>query len=76
MFFGVAKANCGNELFDPGGVGGKWSGAILRHWDLDEPRVKIFFADLVDVRVAVDLDVVASLSNVDAVEHIEEALTL
>ena len=50
---------------------GKWGWSILCRRDLVEPSVKVFLTEFVNVRMTVDFDVVASLSNVDAVEHVE-----
>ncbi len=40
-----------------------------------EPCIKILVAKLVNVGVAVDLDVVPCLSDVNAIKHIQETLT-
>ena len=74
LFFGVCRANSGAELFDPGGVGREWSGTIFCHWDFVEPSIKIFVAEFIGSRMAVNFDVIAGLCNVNTIEHVEKTL--
>jgi hypothetical protein len=41
-----------------------------------EPSLQIFSAELVNVSVTVNLDIVPRLNDINAVEHVEEALAL
>lgn len=74
LLFRVARADCGIEFLYPRGIGRKWCGAVFRKGDFAEPGIEILFTELVDVRVAIDLDVVACLNDVDAIEHVEKTL--
>ena len=40
-----------------------------------EPSIVVFVTELVDVSVAVDFDIVLCLCDVNAVKHVNEALT-
>ena len=72
---GIIGSCGGVERFDPSWRGWKWSRFIFGKWHIPEPGVDVLLAEFVDVRVAVDFDVVFRLDDVHAVEHIEEALS-
>ncbi len=44
--------------------------------EFPEPSLQIFSAEFVDVSVTVNFDIVPHLDNINAVEHVEEALVL
>ncbi len=74
MFVGIARSNGGVEILDPSGIGREGGRAVLGQRYLFEPSVKVSFAEFVDVRMAVDFDIVAGLYDVNTIEHVEETL--
>ena len=74
MFVEIAKSDGGIELLDPSGIGWEGGRTGLGQWYLFEPSVEVFFTKFVDVRMAVDFDIVAGLYDVDAIEHVKETL--
>ncbi len=74
MFIGIARADGGIEFLDPSGIGQKWGRTVLGQRYLFEASVKVFFAGFVDVRMAINFDIVASLCDIDTIEHVKETL--
>ncbi len=75
MFFRICRTHGCIEFLDPGSICREGSGSVFSHWDFVEPCIKIIVAKLVHVGVAIDLDVVLHLSDVNAIKHIQETLT-
>ena len=44
--------------------------------DLTEPRVKVFATEFVNLGMAINLDIVPSLYNIDTVKHVKKSLSL
>jgi hypothetical protein len=74
LFVGITRSDGGVEFLDPSGIGREGGRAVLGQRYLFEPSVKVFFAEFVDVRMAVDFDLVAGLYDVDTIEHVEKTL--
>ena len=74
MFVGIARANGGVEFLDPSGIGREWGRTILGQRYLFEPSVKVFFTEFVNVRMAINFDIVAGLCDIDTIEHVKETL--
>ncbi len=55
-------------------IGQEWGRTVLGQRYLFEPSVKVFFAEFADVRMAINFDIVASLCDVDTIEHVKETL--
>jgi len=47
---------------------------ILGERYLFEPSFKVFFAEFVNVRMAINFDIVAGLCDIDTIEHVKETL--
>ena len=74
LFVGIARANGGVEFLDPSGIGREWGRTILGQRYLFEPSVKVFFTEFVNVRMAINFDIVAGLCDIDTIEHVKETL--
>ena len=74
LFIGIARADGGIEFFDPSGISREWGRTVLGQRYLFEPSVKVFFAEFLDVCMAINFDIVAGLSDVDTIEHVKETL--
>ena len=72
----VSRSNSGIKLLDPCRAGREWSGPVFSHRHFVKPRIEVFLAELINIAVAVNLDVVARLSDVDPIKHVKEALPL
>ena len=75
MLGGIARANGGVEFLDPSGIGREWGRTVLGQRYLVEPSVEVFFAEFVDVRMAINFDIVAGLRDVDTIEHVQKTLS-
>jgi hypothetical protein len=75
LFFRICRTHDCIEFFDPGSICREGSGSVFSHWDFVEPCIKILVTKLVNVGVAVNLDVVPRLSDISAIKHIQETLT-
>ena len=75
MLGGIARANSGVEFLDPSGIGREWGRTVLGQRYLVEPSVEVFFAEFVDVRMAINFDIVAGLRDVDTIEHVQKTLS-
>ena len=75
LFFWIIGANCGVEFLEPNGACWEWEWFGLCDRCVVEPSINVFFTEFVDVCVAVDLDIVSCLCDVDAIEHVNEAMT-
>ena len=49
--------------------------SVIGIFHIPEPGVDVLLAEFVDVRVAIDFNVVFRLDDIHAIEHIEEALS-
>ena len=74
MFIGIARADGGIEFLDPSSIGWEWGRTVLGQRYLFEPSVKVFFAEFVDIRMAINFDIVAGLCDVDTIEHVKKTL--
>ncbi len=49
---------------------------VFSERNLAEPGIKIFCTEFVDISMAIDLDIVSSLYNVNTIEHVKKALSV
>ncbi len=64
------------KLFEPCGVSRKQGGAVYSEWDFTKPCVKVLLTEFPNAGMAVKIDVVACLCDVNTVDHVKEALLL
>ena len=73
---GIIGSSGAVEIFYPILLSRYWGRSIIGDVQFAKPRFEVFTAKLVDVGVAVNLDVIPHLYHVNPVEHVQEPLTL
>ncbi len=70
LYFDIGGTGGRIECFDPGGVGREWSRFDFTDCHVPEPGVDVLTAEMINVGMAGDFDVVFCLCNVNAIVHV------
>jgi hypothetical protein len=76
LFFRIGRSDSHIELLDPGCTCSERGRLVFGERNFEQPAVKVFFVELVDVGMTIDFDEVSHLEYVDTIKHVKETLTL
>ncbi len=74
MIISIGGSNCGTKLLQPVLVSWERDKTVIHNWDSMHPTGRPLLTGFFNNGVAVNLDVITGLSDVDPIEHVQIAL--